>query len=51
MKDDENIFAVCDELQVHPARLPRILLAGHGKLRPQSPHLLQYERQVNTKIG
>ena len=51
MKDDENIFAVCDELQVHPARLPRILLAGHGKLRPQSSHLLQYERQVNTKIG
>ena len=30
----------------HPARLPRLLLAGHGQLRPQPNHLLPHGRQV-----
>ena len=30
----------------HTARLPRILLAGHGQLRPQPNHLLPHGRQV-----
>ena len=32
-----------------PARLPRILLAGHGQLRRQPDHLLPHECQVCIK--
>lgn len=39
---------VGDGLQVHAARLPGLLLAGHGKLRLQSLDIFQHECKVST---
>ena len=43
-----DLPVVGDGLQIHAARLPGLLLAGHGKLRLQSPNIFQHECEVST---
>lgn len=42
--------AVRDAPPLHPARLPRLLLARHGQLGLQPPHLLQHECKVGGPV-
>ena len=42
------LSAVSDGLQVHAARVPGLLLAGHGQLGPQSPDIFQHECKVSV---